>query len=559
MMHTETKRISIREEPVINRSHEDALQDSQRFLRTLISNLPGYVYRCQTIDGIWCTQFASEGIYELTGYHAADFLKKGNRSYGTLVHHEDQSKVREEVIDALNGKRPYQITYRIKTASGKLKWVWEQGRGIYDDNGEIIATEGFITDITGKKIAEEEILKRNEELAALNLIGQSLSKLAKPSEILELIFNMTGHLFDNKNLYIALYDESTGQISFPVYAIEGKLSQRISRKLSNGLTEYVIATKKPLLIESNAEQVLKDLDINMMGKKSRSLLSVPMLLGDKIIGVITLQDYQNENSFNSTHAELLSTIASQAAVALENAHLYGALHNELQQKMEAEKKIKASLNEKEILLQEVHHRVKNNLQIMSSLLRLQSSYVKNKESIDLFRESENRIKSMAIIHNKLYSSKSYEKIDFEDYVRSLTENLCLSYGISKSNIRIKVEIRNIKFNIDTAIPCGLIINELVSNSLKYAFPDNRKGFIRVSLKADQKHQFTLTVEDNGTGLPEGFDFEKNNSLGMKLVHLLTSQLGGKLQFESNGGTKYVIQFEELKYKARTETVSAEFD
>ena len=279
-------------------------------------------------------------------------------------------------------------------------------------------------------------------------------------------------------------------------------------------------------------------------------MSVPMMSRDKITGVITLQDYRKENKFNESQVELLSTIASQAAVALENAHLYTELHKELLEKRETEKMITASLHEKEVLLQEIHHRVKNNLQIMSSLLRLQATYVTSKESVQLFRESENRIKSMTIIHNKLYNSKNYERIDFGDYVKTLIDNLFLSYGVSKADIRTKIDVRNVKLNIDTAIPCGLIINELVSNSLKHAFRDG-KGSMNIKLQSDEERQFTLTVEDDGPGLPNDFNFLTSNTLGMKLVHLLSSQIGGSIQFESNDGTKYVMKFNEVKYKERT--------
>jgi PAS domain S-box-containing protein len=550
-MHTEKEKVRLEENPATSPITEDALQDSQRFLRTLISNLPGYVYRCQAAEGIWYTQFGSEGIYELTGYFASDFLKGGHMSYSELVESEDRNSVKEAVIKALNEQKPYQITYRIKTAQGTEKWVWEQGRGIYDGSGKVIATEGFITDITGKKLAEEEILKRNQELATLNLIGQSLSRLAGPSEILDLVYKMTGRLFDNKNLYVALYNESTNYISFPIYAVEGTLLQRDSRKFSNGLTEYIIKTKTPLLIKNNKDENLNELGIHQYGEKSMCLMSVPMMSGEKVTGVITLQDYREENKFNESQIELLSTIASQAAIALENSHLYSQLHKDLQQKLEAEKTIKASLHEKEILLQEIHHRVKNNLQIMSSLLRLQATYVTSNEAVNLFRESENRIKSMTIIHNKLYNSKNYERIDFGDYVKTLTDNLFLSYGISKSNIKTKVDIRNIKLNIDTAIPCGLIINELVSNSLKHAFKKSVTGRMNIKLQSDEQNQFTLTVEDDGAGLPKDFDFHTSKTLGMKLVHLLSSQIGGKIQFESNGGTRYAMKFNEVQYKVRT--------
>lgn len=528
----------------------ESLEESQRFLSTLISNLPGYVYRCHEENGKWYTQFASEGIYELTGYHSKDFLKDGFMSFSSLLHPDDQKNLSDIVTEAIKQKTPYQITYRIKTSDDKLKWVWEQGRGIYSSKGHLIATEGFITDITEKKLVEEEILKRNEELATLNSIGHSINKLAEPNQIIALIYSMIGRLFDNNNLYIALYDEKKSEISFPIYTVNGKQTEPPPRPLSNGLTEHVINKKQPLLIRSKLLKTFEKLGIELLGQKSFSLLSVPMLTGGKVIGVITLQDYKHENAFDKSQLELLTTIASQAAIALENSHLFSALQKELEEKSEAEKRIKASLHEKELLLQEIHHRVKNNLQIMSSLLRLQSSHFKDQDVQNIFKESENRIKAMAIIHNKLYTNPEYDKVDFNDYIKTLIQNLFLSYGVSSSSISWKIDVSNILLNIDTAIPCGLIINELISNSLKYAFPHNKKGNISIKMFFEDG-DLVLTVKDNGIGIDSDVYLKNKETLGLKLVQLLTSQMDGMVKLNSSHGTEFIIRLKELHYKKRT--------
>lgn len=529
---------------------EESLSESQRFLSTLISNLPGYVYRCHEENGKWYTQFASEGIYELTGYHAKDFLRDGTMTFGWLLHPDDQKNMTDIVKEAIKLKTPYQLTYRITTANGIIKWVWEQGRAIFSENGKLIATEGFITDITEKKLAEEELLKKNNELAILNQIGNSINKLADPAEILALIFTMTGKLFDNNNLYIALYNEKKREISFPIYTVRGKHIKPENRSFGKGLTEYIIKCKKPLLINSNIEEKFKELGIEQLGEKSRSLVSVPILLGQKVIGVITLQDYKNDNVFDESQLELLTTIASQAAIALENSNLFAALQDELDEKKKTEKRITASLKEKELLLQEIHHRVKNNLQIMSSLLRLQSSHFKEQNIQHIFKESENRIKAMAIIHNKLYASSDYEKVDFADYIKTLTQNLYLSYGADPSTIKLKMEVKNIYLNIDTAIPCGLIINELVSNSLKYAFPNNREGCIHLKMNFENG-DLILGVKDDGIGMDKNFDISSSDTLGLKLVQLLTSQMDGKVEIKNTIGTEFKIIFKEMNYKKRT--------
>jgi PAS domain S-box-containing protein len=531
--------------------NEGSLRENQRFLTTLISNLPGYVYRCHEENGKWFTQFASDGIYNLTGYNPEDFLRDGKMSYGLIVHPDDQRVLSNVVKDAIKERRPYQITYRIQTSEGKEKWVWEQGRGIFNKEGRLIATEGFITDISEKKKAEVEILKKNAELSTLNKIGSSINKLAEPTEILALIFSMIGRLFDNNNLYIALYDEKKQEISFPIYTVKGKYVYLENRKLRNGLTEYIIRTKKPLLVNTDIEKTFDKLSIEQLGEKSKSLVSVPILLADKVIGVITLQDYSREYAYEESQVELLTTIASQVAISLENSHLFATLQQELEEKKEAEKRIIASLHEKELLLQEIHHRVKNNLQIMSSLLRLQSSYFKNPEIQHIFKESENRIRAMAIIHNKLYRSLNYDKVDFADYVKTLIQNLYLSFGADTSRINLQVNLNGTFLNIDTAIPCGLIINELISNSLKYAFPKNRNGSILIEMivKGDDVE---LTVKDDGIGISKDINIMKTETLGLKLVQLLAMQMDGQVELvKPSKGTEFKIRFKELVYKQRT--------
>ena len=212
----------------------------------------------------------------------------------------------------------------------------------------------------------------------------------------------------------------------------------------------------------------------------------------------------------------------------------------------AEAKIQTSLREKEVLLQEVHHRVKNNLQVISSLLDLQSQEIEDKAMLEVFRESQNRVQSMAIVHEKLYQSKDFAKINFAEYTESLTSYLFKAYALNISNITLVLDIDDVNFNIDTAIPCGLIINELVSNALKYAFPDNTAGTIRIALHSDLDNDLRLTVQDNGVGLPINWDVKSVKSLGIQLVKILTKQLKGTIELDKSAGSKFIIRFEKIR-------------
>ena len=213
---------------------------------------------------------------------------------------------------------------------------------------------------------------------------------------------------------------------------------------------------------------------------------------------------------------------------------------------QAGQQIKASLEEKEVLLREIHHRVKNNLQVISSLLNLQSTYIKDREALGLFKESQERVKSMALLHEKLYQARDLGKIDFGAYIRDLTATLFHSYGAQSREISFEILASEILLGIDTAVPCGLILNELISNCLKHAFPAGEPGKIRIDLSREGDRQFSLIVRDNGVGLPAGLDLESLPSLGLKIVKTLADQLSATLEVQQRNGTEFTIIFSELK-------------
>jgi two-component sensor histidine kinase len=209
---------------------------------------------------------------------------------------------------------------------------------------------------------------------------------------------------------------------------------------------------------------------------------------------------------------------------------------------QAAEEIKASLAEKEVLLKEIHHRVKNNLQIISSLLNLQSDYVKNHETLEILKVCQNRVTSMALIHEQLYQTEDLAQIDFAEYIENLATNLLTSYERDSDAIALKLNIDDIKLNIDTAIPCGLIINELISNSLKYAFIPGKPGEIFISFHTKPDNYLQLIISDNGIGLPLDLDINNTDSFGLQLVTALTSQLGGTIEINRDIGTQFIIQF-----------------
>jgi PAS domain S-box-containing protein len=215
---------------------------------------------------------------------------------------------------------------------------------------------------------------------------------------------------------------------------------------------------------------------------------------------------------------------------------------DITERKNAEENIKASLKEKEILLKEIHHRVKNNLQIISSLLNLQSEYIHDEESRELFNDSLNRIRSMALIHERLYQSENFSKINVQEYIKDITNYLLRTYKRNQRSVIINVEIENVSFSIESAIPLGLIINEVVSNSLKYAFTDRGSGIISIKMHGGANGSFHLILKDDGVGMSESIDFRNTKSLGLQLVNSLVEQLDGQIELSRKEGTEYTIIF-----------------
>lgn len=220
--------------------------------------------------------------------------------------------------------------------------------------------------------------------------------------------------------------------------------------------------------------------------------------------------------------------------------------HDITEKKKSENEIYESLKEKEVLLKEIHHRVKNNLQVISSILNLQSSFVKDEHTLEILDESRNRIRSMAMIHENLYRTTNFSSIDFKAYMENLSQSLISSYHIQRSRIHLRTEMDQVELVLDQAIPCGLLVNELITNSLKYAFVEKEEGEVFIGLK-EKDGYVELRIEDNGVGLPGNFDLLKTDTLGLQLVSTLTEQLDGQISVVSREGTKYLITFEKAKH------------
>ena len=314
----------------------------------------------------------------------------------------------------------------------------------------------------------------------------------------------------------------------PFLFVSGKIGEEFAvNALKEGATDYIFKNNLSKLVPA-IQRALKECNEKIEREKA-------------------------QNALKKAHFELEQQVLERTKAL---SRVNEDLRTEMDERERIEIKLKKSLEEKEILLKEIHHRVKNNLQIISSLLNLQSRYINDEEMLDIYKESQNRVKSMAIIHEKLYQSEDLARIDFGDYVKSLVLDLFNSYGIN--NINYDINIHDVLLDINTAIPCGLIVNELVTNSIKHGFlanmspaniPSSRKDKIAVYMTKEDD-VYNLSVYDNGVGFPDDLDFHNTDSLGMQLVISLTTQLRGTLELERTEGTLFKIIFKEVEYSSK---------
>ena len=258
------------------------------------------------------------------------------------------------------------------------------------------------------------------------------------------------------------------------------------------------------------------------------------------IGLLAASFNEMTASLSSARAKLLDYSLNLEMRVIERTD---KLQEEVTERKRIEALLMVSLGEKELLLKEVHHRVKNNMAVISSLLSLQAGYVDDEKLLGIFKESQNRIRSMALVHDKLYQSEDFSHINLKDYVISLVENIRYAFTSDK-RIKINTEIEELNMEMDTLIPCGLIINELITNAFMHAFGKTDDPEVRVVIKRADNGNIALSVADNGSGLPEGFDTVSSKGLGLRLVQALIKQLGGMHEMGSELGTEFRVIFPE---------------
>lgn len=440
----------------------------------------------------------SDEMYNIYGVTKDDFYPS-NENVAKTVLREDLHKVEHGIGSLLNDQIFTPFEFRIMRPSGEIRnlYIIALEKGNIEDAKENLIF-GVTQDITQQKQIQEENLKAKISLENTEKELNEAQKLA----------HIGSWLFDLKTQKIAWSDET-----FHIWGFDS----------NEGAPEFDAMIK---LIHTDDQALL----ITAIDKATK--LGTPYDIEHRIC----LSNYQ-EKVVRAICQPILGVNGEVVSLA--------GTSQDITEKKIAENKITKSLEEKELLLRELYHRTKNNMQVISSMLSIKSLYTNNEEVKAILEETKSRIMGMALVHQKLYQANDLSQIDLKDYITDLVELLKSSLLPKISNLEIVTNLANTQTNIDTAIPCGLIINELFTNAIKYAFPNNKKGLIKITLMTNDENEICITVTDNGVGFPAALDFRNSNSYGLDAVVMLSEvQLGGSITLDSKNGTEFILKFKE---------------
>jgi PAS domain S-box-containing protein len=453
--------------------------------RTLISNVPGVVYRCE-YDSDWTMHFISEEIEELSGYPKEDLINNNVRTYASLIHPEDRKKVERNVRKGVRQDEMFELEYRIVDSDDRVHWVLERGQGIRNPQDEVVCLEGVILEINERKLAKKE-LEKNERRY------RSLFENAEVG-IAEISFDERWLSVNDRLQEILGYDEEEllemkcRDITHPDHIEE---DEKCTRAIMNGETNYYVTNKR----------------------------------------------YQQKNG---DYVWVRMTVSRVDIPRGDHEGYFVAIIEDIQERKQYEKELEELVDEKETLLKEVHHRVKNNLQMIISLLNMQETKASSQEASTYLEESAGRIRSMALLHEKLYRQQQFSSVDFESYVRSLSHQILGAHETPNEELSVELHVDNDEIDLNTAIPSGLILNELLTNSIEHGHQDISEVTIQFS---SDNGNCQLIVSDDGPGFPEGFTIEDTDSLGLTMVETLAEHdLNGEVNLENDGGANVKVNF-----------------
>ena len=462
----------------------DFLHESEKSLREAqhIAHLGSWQWTVATDTVQW-----SEELYHING-RAPKLPPPCYAEMASCYTPESWQRLSEAVAQALQSGESYELDLEIVRPDGTTRHTAAKGEALYNAKGKVVQLQGTVQDITERKLVEEVLREREHEIA----------------EALE--FNKS--ILRTSSIGILTYD-AAGQCIF-----------------INEAAAEIIGTDAAGLLSQNFNQIPSWEKSGMYEAALRALNT----------GIEQHIEVQFRTTFGK---DLWVSVRFSSFLSRGEKQLLLFIYD-IAPRKQAEERLTRSLREKEVLLKEVHHRVKNNMQVIISLLNLQAKGITDNTVRALFEESQNRVRSMALIHEGLYQSEDLAFIDFKEYLQRLIAGIAETQH--RREVTLVVDMESLTLDVNQGVPCGLIVNELVSNSFKHAFPDGREGVIRLGIGKNSEGNNVLTVEDNGIGFPAEVDFRNTSSLGLQLVNALTGQLNGTVELLKREGTRFSITF-----------------
>lgn len=517
---------------------EAALYQREQEFRALAENAPDIIAR---FDRSLRHLYVNPAITAATGLLPQSFIGKTNQELGMPA---AQVALWDATLTRVftTGEQQY-LEFQFSTPEG-LRDYQSQCVPEFAADGSVASLLVIARNITEQKQLEQALRQRVDQEQTLSRVLQTI----RQSLSLDLIFRTAtaeiAQLVQADRAAVVQYlPERQCWKHVSEYRHTLEIPDTLGMEIPDQGNPLADQLKQFKVIRIDSLDTLED-EINREFAQSfpGSWLLVPLIVDQKLWGSFSMFRLQQTSAWTQEEANLVQTIAVQLSIAIQQAQAFEQAQTELVERQQAERHLRAALAEKEVLLKEIHHRVKNNLQIVSGLLQLQAQSLNDPQVVNALKESQNRVESMSLIHKKLYTSSDLGHVDVADYIHSLTVSLLMTYQISPGTVGLNVEVEPMILSLDQAIPCGLIINELISNALKYAFPNNRSGEISVKFRQNAD-QLELTIQDNGIGLPDYLDWQNAESLGFSLVYaLVTEQLDGNLTVDRSSGTQFTIKF-----------------
>ena len=505
----------------------EALTRSEEKYRTIIDSIQEGYFETDLPGRL---TFVNNSLCNISGLDADDLIGMNYREYTEAGTQKNVFEVFNRVFKT--GKSERSFDWEIIRKDGARRIIDTSVSLIIDSNGAPAGFRGIVHDVTEQKKAE----KANRIFGIIS--EKILNAKFTIEDLAQMIMAHAMELTDSDQAFITehylqktephdMKDAVTMQYRLVASTVKDEIRQSLlddgRREIGESLLKYVLNQREAFYVNDVSKHKMHKnfLDLNL---SIHRFLAAPAVMRNRLMGLIIIAN--SPRDYTESDLETVKRLAAMFAMALN--------------RIWDENQIRISLKEKELLLKEIHHRVKNNMQIISSLLGLQSSHVKDERDAALFEVSQHRVRSMALVHEKLYQSESLSGIDFQDYITDLVEELHNSYYLG-GRVTVTINAKNILVNIDDAIPCSLIIHELVSNAMKYAFPDAKRGNITIEFY-QKGEDSVIRISDDGIGLPAGFDYRNTESLGLQLVSALTQQLSGSIELDASKGTVFTITF-----------------